>query len=55
MFPNRVVAWCVLATVLIWTGKASAGWIIEQMEKGGGGEQPAASDPAGQPDEDDHV
>jgi len=36
MFPYRVVAWSVLASVLIWTGQASAGWIIEQMEKGGG-------------------
>lgn len=36
MFSYRVVAWSILAGVLTWTGQASAGWVIEEVVKGGG-------------------
>ncbi len=36
MFPYRVVAWSILVSVIVWTGQASAGWVIDQVLKGGG-------------------
>ncbi len=35
MFRYRVVAWSILVSVLAWTGEASAGWVIDQVVKGG--------------------
>ncbi|MEK6660832.1 MAG: hypothetical protein AABY63_03020, partial [candidate division NC10 bacterium] len=32
----RVVACGALAGIFVWTGQASAGWIIDQVMKGGG-------------------
>ena len=36
MFRYRVVPCSILASVLLWTGQASAGWIIDQVIKGAG-------------------
>lgn len=36
MVRYRVVVFSLLAGVLLWTGQASAGWIIDQVTKGGG-------------------
>ncbi len=36
MFRYRVVTWSILVSVLVWTGQASAGWVIDQVVKGGG-------------------
>lgn len=36
MFRNRVVAWSVLANVFVGAGPASAGWVIDQVMRGGG-------------------
>lgn len=36
MLRYRVVVWSILASVFVWTGEASAGWIIEQVVKGSG-------------------
>ena len=35
MFRYRVVTCSILASALVWTGQASAGWIIDQVVKGG--------------------
>ncbi len=35
MFRHRVVTWGILASVIVWTGEASAGWVIDQVVKGG--------------------
>lgn len=35
MVPGRVVAWGILASIFVWTGQASAGWVIEHAVKGG--------------------
>ncbi|MFZ1061287.1 MAG: DUF4412 domain-containing protein [Candidatus Rokuibacteriota bacterium] len=41
MFPHRVLGGSLLAGILVWSGQAAAGWVIEQMQKGGaeGGQQ----------------
>lgn len=36
MGRGRVVACTILAGVMLWAGQASAGWIIDQVMKGGG-------------------
>ena len=36
MIPIRVVAWGILVSVFVWTGQVSAGWVIDQVVKGGG-------------------
>ena len=36
MFRYRVVPCSILASVLVWTGQASAGWVIDQVIKGAG-------------------
>ena len=36
MIPIRVVACSILASVFVWTGQASAGWVIDQVLKGSG-------------------
>src|SRR3990172_2455059 len=36
MFRYRSVAWIILAGVFGWIGEASAGWVIDQVMKGGG-------------------
>jgi len=36
MFRYRVVPCSILAGVLVWTGQASAGWVIDQVIKGAG-------------------
>jgi hypothetical protein len=32
----RVVGWGILAGIVVWSGQASAGWVIDQVMKGGG-------------------
>ena len=39
MVAYRVVVGSVLMSVFAWTGQASAGWVIEQVVKGGGGDR----------------
>lgn len=36
MRSYRVVMCCILVSVFVWAGQASAGWVIEQVMKGGG-------------------
>src|SRR6202162_3798650 len=36
MFRYRVVTCSILVSVLVWTGQASAGWVIDQVIKGAG-------------------
>ena len=36
MFRYRVVTCGALASIFVWTGQASAGWVIDQVVKGGG-------------------
>jgi hypothetical protein len=36
MFRYRAVAWIILAGAFGWIGQASAGWVIDQVVKGGG-------------------
>jgi hypothetical protein len=36
MVRYRLVTCGILASVLAWTGPASAGWVIDEVVKGGG-------------------
>lgn len=36
MISCRVIAWGILASIFVWTGQASAGWVIDQVVKGVG-------------------
>ena len=37
VYRYRVVGWGILAGIVVWSGQASAGWVIDQVMKGGGG------------------
>jgi len=36
VYRYRVVGWGILAGIVVWSGQASAGWVIDQVMKGGG-------------------
>ncbi len=36
MIPRQMISGMILGAVLVWANTASAGWVIEQAEKGGG-------------------
>ena len=36
VYRYRVVGWGILAGIIVWSGQASAGWVIDQVMKGGG-------------------
>jgi hypothetical protein len=36
VYRYRVVGWGILAGIVVWSGQASAGWVIDQVMKAGG-------------------